>query len=127
MLPICLDIFNNRRNQVGGASGIFHTDMTFGMAYYKIAVLWPGGVGYETILWLQEKGIDVIEVSDEELHACASNFLPVAPRKVIVSAFHLKMTEELRKKGIEVIELDLSEFAKGGGGPTCLTLPLIRD
>ena len=117
----------NRRNQVGGASGIFHTDMTFGMAYYKIAVLWPGGVGYETILWLQEKGIDVIEVSDEELHACAPNFLPVAPRKVIVSAFHLKMTEELRKRGVEVVELDLSEFAKGGGGPTCLTLPLIRD
>ena len=29
--------------------------------------------------------------------------------------------------GIEVIELDLSEFAKCGGGPTCMTLPLIRD
>ena len=39
----------------------------------------------------------------------------------------LNMTAELRKRGIEVIELDLSEFAKGGGGPTCLTLPLIRD
>ena len=54
-----------RKHQVGGSSGIFHTDMAFGMAYYKIGVLWPGGVGYETIQWLESKGIDIIEVPDE--------------------------------------------------------------
>lgn len=118
---------NTRKHQVGGSSGIFHLDMTFGMAYYEIGVLWPGGVGYDTILWLERKGVDLIEVSDEELLACAPNLLPIAPKKVIVSAFNLQMTEELRKRGIDVIELDLPEFAKGGGGPTCLTLPLIRD
>jgi N-dimethylarginine dimethylaminohydrolase len=116
-----------REHQVGGTSGIFHLDMTFGMAYYKIAVLWPGGVGYDTIMWLEDKGVDIIELSDEELHLCAPNLLPIAPKKVIVSGVGLNMTAELRKRGIEVIELDLSEFAKGGGGPTCLTLPLVRD
>ena len=116
-----------RTDQVGPSSGIFHLDMTFGMAYYKIAVLWPGGIGYDTILWLESKDIDIIELSDEELHLCAPNLLPIAPRKVIVGAVNLPMTEELRKRGIEVIEVDLPEFAKGGGGPTCLTLPLIRD
>jgi len=118
---------HTREHQVGGSSGIFHLDMAFGMAYYKIGVLWPGGVGYDTILWLENKGVDIIEVSDEELNTCAPNLLPIAPKKVIVSAFNLRMTDELRKRGIEIIELDLSEFAKGGGGPTCLTLPLIRD
>ena len=117
----------SRKHQVGGSSGMFHLDMTFGMAYYKLAVLWAGGVGYNTILWLESKGIEIIEVPDEELNACAANLLPIAPKKVMVSAFNLKITEELRKRGIEVIELDLSEFAKGGGGPTCMTLPLIRD
>lgn len=116
-----------RRRQVGGSSGIFHLDMTFGMAHYKIGVLWPGGVGYDTILWLENKGVELIEVSDEELLTCAPNLLPIAPKKVIVSALNLNMTKELRRRGIKVIELDLSEFAKGGGGPTCLTLPLIRD
>ena len=117
----------NREYQCGGSSGIFHLDMTFGMAYYKIAVLWAGGVGYETIRWLESKDIDIIEVSDEELHVCAPNLLPIAPKKVIVGAVGLEMTKELRKRGIEVIELDLTEFYKGGGGPTCMTLPLIRD
>jgi len=116
-----------RKRQVGGSSGIFHLDMTFGMAYYKIGVLWPGGVGYDTILWLESKGVDIIEVPDEELNMCAANLLPIAPKKVIVSSINLKVTRELRKRGIDVIELDLSEFAKGGGGPTCLTLPLIRN
>jgi len=118
---------HSRKYQVGGTSGIFHLDMTFGMAYYKIGVLWPGGVGYDTIQWLEEKGVDLIELSDDELHVCGPNLLPIGPKKVIVSALNLNMTRELRKRKIEVVELDLTEFAKGGGGPTCLTLPLIRD
>jgi N-dimethylarginine dimethylaminohydrolase len=118
---------SKRTHQVGGSSGIFHLDMTFGMVYDRLGVIWPGGVGYDTILWLESKGIDLIEVSDEELRACAPNLLPIAPLRVIVGAPDLPMTAELRKRGISVIELDLSEFAKGGGGPTCLTAPLIRD
>ena len=118
---------HTRRHQVGGSSGIFHLDMTFGMAYYKLGLLWPGGVGYDTIRWLENKGVELIEISDEELHACVPNLLPIAPKKVIVPAVGLASTRELRKRGIKVIELDLSEFAKGGGGPTCLTLPLIRE
>ena len=117
----------HRKHQIGGSSGIFHVDMTFNMAYYKIGVIWPGGIGYDTVLWLESKGVDLIEVPDEELHTCVQNLLPIAPQKVIVPAFNLTVTKELRKRGIDVIELDLSEFAKGGGGPTCLTLVLIRD
>ncbi len=117
----------HRTHQVGPTSGFFHLDMTFGMAAEKVAVLYPGGVGYDTVDWLQRKGIDIIEVTEEELHLCAPNLLPLAPGKVLVPAQGLAMTAELRKRGVEVVEVDLSEFAKGGGGPTCLTLPLIRD
>jgi N-dimethylarginine dimethylaminohydrolase len=51
----------------------------------------------------------------------------LAPGKVMVPARGLNMSEELRNRGISVVEVDLTEFAKGGGGPTCLTLPLIRE
>jgi N-dimethylarginine dimethylaminohydrolase len=117
----------NRTHQVGPTSGFFHLDMTFGMAADKVAVLYPGGVGYDTIEWLEAKGIDIIEITEEELHVCAPNLLPLAPGKVMVPAPDLNMSKELKKRGISVVEADLTEFAKGGGGPTCLTLPLIRE
>ncbi|GAI72015.1 unnamed protein product [marine sediment metagenome] len=50
-----------RTKQVGASSGMFHLDMCFGMANPKVAVLWPGGVDYDTVKWLQEdKGVDII-------------------------------------------------------------------
>jgi arginine deiminase len=33
---------------------------------------------------------------------------------------------ELEKEGITVHSIDLSEFRKGTGGPTCLILPIER-
>jgi N-dimethylarginine dimethylaminohydrolase len=118
---------NNRKAQMGGSSGMFHLDLTFTMAYEKIGLIWPGGVGYNTIQWLLGKGVDLIEVPDDELLLCAANCLPIEPKKVIAPAIGLSVTDELRKRGIEVLELDLTEFAKGGGGVTCMTLPLIRE
>jgi N-dimethylarginine dimethylaminohydrolase len=117
----------NRTHQVGPSSGFFHLDMTFGMASDKIAVLYPGGVGYDTIDWLEKKGIGIIEISEEELHLCAPNILPLSPTEVLVPGIGLNMSKELLKRGLSVVEVDLSEFAKAGGGPTCLTLPLIRE
>jgi N-dimethylarginine dimethylaminohydrolase len=101
--------------------------MAFTMAAHKVGVLWPGGVGYDTIAWLEGKGVDIIELSEDELHTCAPNILALGPKKVLSPAPGIRMNDELRKRGIEVIEVDLSEFAKAGGGPTCLTLPLIRE
>jgi N-dimethylarginine dimethylaminohydrolase len=101
--------------------------MTFGMAAEGIAVLYPGGVGYDTIDWLERRGIDIIEISEEELHLCAPNLLPLSPTEVLVPGIGLSVSEELRRRGLTVIEVDLGEFARAGGGPTCLTLPLIRE
>ncbi len=116
-----------RRWQVGGASGIFHLDMTFGMADENIGVIYPGGVDYETIQYLKRQEIYLIEVPDEELRSCAPNILPIAPGKVIIPAGNPETTRRLREEGVDCIEVPLSEFAKGGGGPRCLTLDLIRD
>jgi len=117
----------NRTHQVGPSSGVFHLDMAFTMAAHKVGVLWPGGVGYDTIAWLEGKGVDLIELSEDELHTCAPNILALGPKKILSPAPGIRMNDELRKRGIDVIEVDLSEFAKAGGGPTCLTLPLVRE
>lgn len=116
-----------RKHQVGGSSGIFHLDMAFGMADVGLGVLYPGGVDYNTIRFLEEEGINLIEVPEEELRNCAPNILPLAPGKVIIPSGNEKTIKNLRREGVDTIEVDLSEFVKGGGGPRCMALPLIRD
>jgi len=116
-----------RKWQVGGSSGYFHLDMVFDMADENLGVIYPGGVDYATIQYLEKRGINLIEVPDEELRNDAPNLLPLEPGKVIIPAGSPKTTRELRKEGVDIIELDMSEYVKGGGGPTCITMPLIRD
>ncbi len=116
-----------RPTQVGGISGIFHLDMTFGMVDESLAVIYPAGVDYDTILFLKSKDINLIEIPEEELRKCAANVLPLAPGKVIIPAGNNETIRKLRQEGIDVIDVELSEFCKAGGGPRCLTLELIRD
>lgn len=116
-----------RRWQVGGLSGYFHLDMVFGMADYNIGVIYPGGLDYWALNYLERRGITLIEVPDEELRNDAQNLLPIEPGKVIIPAGNPYTTRRLRKEGVDVIEVNMSEFVKGGGGPTCTTMPLIRD
>jgi arginine deiminase len=102
--------------------------VVFGVAGPKLAVLYPEFVGYDFVDYLvNKKGFDVIECPLEEANGLATNFLVLEPGKLVMSAENPVVTGQLRKRGIQVIEVDLSEYAKAGGGPTCMTIPLIRD
>lgn len=119
---------NTRRSQTGGGGGAFHLDMVFGVAAERLGVIYPQGVGYEFIDYLlHKKGFDLIEIPEEEVNGCPSNFLVLEPGRLIMPAGNPTVTGELRKRGVTVIELDLSEFTNAGGGPTCMTMPLVRD
>ncbi len=119
---------NTRKAQTGGGGGAFHLDMVFGVAAERLGVIYPQGVGYEFIDYLlHTKGFDLIEIPEEEVNGCPSNFLVLEPGKLVMPAGNPCVTEELRKRGITVIEVELDEFTNAGGGPTCMTVPLIRD
>lgn len=36
------------------------------------------------------------------------------------------VNEKLAAKGMEVIELNITEILKAGGGPHCMTFPILR-
>jgi arginine deiminase len=46
------------------------------------------------------------------------NFLFLEPGKLLMPAGNPIVTAELQKRGVEVIEIELSEFTMGGGGPS---------
>jgi N-dimethylarginine dimethylaminohydrolase len=119
---------NTRKAQTGSGGGAFHLDMVFGVAAPQIGVIYPSGVGYEFIDYLlHQKGFDLIEIPEAEVNGCPSNFLVLEPGKLVIPAGNPVVSGELRKRGLTVIEVEMSEFTKGGGGPTCITMPLIRD
>ena len=71
------------------------------------------------------RGFDVIEV--EKRGPSTGNVICVSPNEVIANeAENQETMEALDARGVTVHGVDLSEFRKGAGGPTCLILPVER-
>ncbi len=74
------------------------------------------------------RGITLVEVPEAEFPTLGCNVLAVAPRTVLMVAGNPVTRARLEGAGVEVRELPGREIClPGGGGPTCLTRPLVRD
>ena len=77
--------------------------------------------------WLLSRGIRLLEVPDSEFASMACNVLAVAPRKCVMLAGNPVTKALLEREGAQIWEYDGHEISvKGGGGPTCLTRPILR-
>lgn len=74
--------------------------------------------------FLQDK--EVIPMTDDDVWNMCSNFLVLEANKIVADIACHEFNEKLRAKGVEVIELDLSELKKNGGSIRCMTLPVLR-
>lgn len=78
--------------------------------------------------WLLARGIKLVEVPDEEFESMACNVLAVAPRHCIMLDGNPRTRKLLEAEGVEVRVFRGDEIcAKGAGGPTCLTRPILRE
>jgi len=77
--------------------------------------------------YLLERGIQLVEVPDQEYDSMGCNVLAISPRKVIMISNNPITQKRLEDEGVEVYTYDGSEISiKGSGGPTCLTRPFMR-
>lgn len=118
--------WGRRESQWGGSSGFFHLDAVFGMAAENVAVIYTGGVGYHLLEELDKRGIEIVEVSDAEVGNLAANLLVIRPGVVVLPEGNPETTRELERKGIKVHTLKMPELLKAGGGPKCITMPLVQ-
>ncbi len=76
---------------------------------------------------LEERGVDLVEVPDEEFESMACNVLALGPRKALALEGNPETRRRMEAAGVDVRVYRGEELSrKGEGGPTCLTLPLQR-
>ncbi len=92
----------------------------------NLAVVYPRLAPVALLQALAERGIETIEVADEDYVSLGCNILAVAPGVVIMPLGNSSTAKALRDHGVEVHEYEASEINKGEGGPTCLTRPIHR-
>ena len=98
-----------------------------------MTMFWLRSVVYSRLMpvffrrWLLERGIELVEVPEDEFGTMGANVLAVAPRRCVMLADNPHTRARLEKAGAEVRVYTGDEISvKGGGGPTCLTRPLVR-
>ncbi len=76
---------------------------------------------------LLARGIQLVEVPDEEFESMGGNVLAVAPRTCVMLEGNPVTRARLESAGAEVYLFAGDEICqKGAGGPTCLTRPTLR-
>ena len=81
----------------------------------------------ETIELLGERGFQLIEIDSSERETLACNVLALGQKRLLSLEENRKTNERLRRAGFDVRTFPGMELCiNGGGGPTCLTRPLLR-
>ncbi len=76
---------------------------------------------------LEERGVRMVEVPDEEFESMGCNVLALAPRVGLALDGNPETRRRLEAAGVDVRVYAGEELSrKGDGGPTCLTRPLAR-
>jgi dimethylargininase len=84
----------------------------------------PAGL-YDLLLELE---FELIPVSEEELPTLGCNILAVRPGVLVAADGNPEVRRALERRGCEVHVFPATEVGiNGGGGPTCLTRPILRD
>jgi N-dimethylarginine dimethylaminohydrolase len=104
-----------------------HIDVLVAVLGEKLAAVCSEVLPAAVVEWLRGKGFDLIEVSAEQAFTLGVNAISLGDERVISGTGAVELNAALRDRGIEVVELDLSMFTLGGGGPHCMSQALRRE
>ena len=92
-----------------------------------LALVYPRIAPVRLLELLAERGIEVVEVPDEEFETQGSNVLALGPRRALALDGSPETRRRMERAGVDVVVYRGEEISlKGDGGPTCLTRPLLR-
>jgi N-dimethylarginine dimethylaminohydrolase len=77
---------------------------------------------------LRQRGIELVEVPDDEFWTMGPNVLALGPRIALALEGNDETRRRMEAAGVDVRVYSGDELSrKGDGGPTCLTRPILRD
>jgi dimethylargininase len=93
-----------------------------------LALVYPRLAPVRLLELLGERGIETVEVPDEEFETMGPNVLALGPRRALALEGNDETRRRLETAGVEVLTYRGDEISrKGDGGPTCLTRPILRS
>ncbi|HEV7267618.1 MAG TPA: arginine deiminase family protein [Falsiroseomonas sp.] len=104
-----------------------HLDVIFCMVSPDLALACPEALDAGFLSWLGMHRIRVVPVSYGDAMRLGCNVLALGEGRVISARASTAVNAALRAEGLTVLDPDLSLFTAGGGGPHCLTCPLLRE
>lgn len=75
---------------------------------------------------MADLGIDLIPATPGEVDRLEANLLSLGGRRVVAPAGETRVNRALRGRGYDLIEVEIDQFVRCGGGVHCLTMPLAR-
>jgi N-dimethylarginine dimethylaminohydrolase len=95
---------------------------------FDLAVAYPPLMPVRLVELLQARGIELVEVPDEEFESMGPNVLALGPRVALALAGNDETRRRMERAGVDVRVYQGEAISRpGDGGPTCLTRPILRD
>jgi len=109
------------------ASRNLHLDMAFNIVAPGVAVCATEQMPDSFLRLLRKRRYELIDVPSDGVFKHHCNVQCLGDGRVLTFAGNAKVNEQLRALGLEVITPEITQILKGGGGPHCMTFPLLRD
>jgi N-dimethylarginine dimethylaminohydrolase len=110
-----------------GPSACLHLMSLMSLLDEQTALVDLPWLAVETVELLQSRGYRLIQIEYSERDTLACNVLSLGEKRLLALEENQKTNQKLRQAGFDLRTFPGSELCiNGGGGPTCLTRPLLR-
>ena len=111
-----------------GAGEVLHLLSLLSPLDRDLAVAYPPLMPVRLVELLAERGVELVEVPDEEFETMGPNVLALGPREALALDGNDETRRRMEHAGVHVRVYRGDEMSrKGEGGPTCLTRPILRS
>lgn len=126
--PKGVDVISAPLPHGGGSAVCLHLMSLISMLDERTVLVDLEWLAVETVELLRARGYRFVEIDATERATLACNVLSLGGGRLLALAENAKTNARLRAAGFDVRTFPGSEVAiNGGGGPTCLTRPILRS